>query len=502
MKRIIAYLRCLYAQQFNQAFFTLLMLISLPAGLMLGLELGSLEKQYQRNQKAFYEDIQKALTKSRETYILWNQHTSNEQDRKSYDTLYINADSTFQVMIAQSAQRYPLLDFKPDTSLPRLRREQFLRYAQELEKTRLRSDAQIKELYVLRAVQFCKDCEDKAKSIAQVFPIDSLIRKNLAEKGINTSQLVIGFYNTKQKRYHTLPTQAGKPETAWNSTAHKLAFTPHEEARLVFENENMLLYYSMLRPLLGAFLLLSISFGCAIWATVMLYRQKKLSEMKNDFINNVTHEFKTPIATITFAVANIENEKVLQNPALIKQFTQVIKDENKRLNTQVEKVLQASILENKALELKKEKVDMQTIIQSLATAYEMKAGKEHFQTQFEALQTIVTGDAFHLSNTISNLLDNALKYSGEEVSITIATENTDKMLKISVIDAGIGISPAQQKLIFEKFYRVPTGNVHNVKGFGLGLSYVKAIVEQHKGRVEVESKAGKGSTFSVFLPTA
>jgi two-component system phosphate regulon sensor histidine kinase PhoR len=233
----------------------------------------------------------------------------------------------------------------------------------------------------------------------------------------------------------------------------------------------------------------------------MLYRQKKLSEMKNDFINNVTHEFKTPIATITFAVANIENEKVLENPALIKQFTQVIKDENKRLNTQVEKVLQASILENKALELKNEKVDMQTIIQSLATAYEVKAGKEHFHQHFHALQTIVTGDTFHLSNTISNLLDNALKYSGEQVSITISTENVGKMLKISIADEGIGISPAQQKLIFEKFYRVPTGNVHNVKGFGLGLSYVKAIVEQHKGRVEVESKAGKGSTFSVFLPT-
>lgn len=222
--------------------------------------------------------------------------------------------------------------------------------------------------------------------------------------------------------------------------------------------------------------------------------------MKNDFINNVTHEFKTPIATITFAIANIENEQVIQNPALIKQFTQVIKDENKRLHTQVEKVLQAAIIEQKALELKKEAIDLQSIIENLSTAYSLKTGTEHLHCQFNATHTKVVGDAFHLSNTISNLLDNALKYSGEQVSITIATENVGKLLKISVIDAGIGISPTQQKLIFEKFYRVPTGNVHNVKGFGLGLSYVKAIAEQHKGRVEVESKVGKGSTFSVWLP--
>ena len=223
--------------------------------------------------------------------------------------------------------------------------------------------------------------------------------------------------------------------------------------------------------------------------------------MKNNFINNVSHEFKTPIATITFAVANIENEQVLSNPVAVKQFTKVIKDENKRLNTQVEKVLQAAIIDKKALELKKENVNIHLLINKLADAYQLKISERgNINRIFNASKAEISGDSFHLSNAISNLLDNAIKYSPESIEISIQTENTDKILKISIADKGLGISREQQQLIFEKFYRVPTGNIHNVKGFGLGLTYVKEIVEQHKGTIKVESKLGKGSTFIVELP--
>ncbi len=233
----------------------------------------------------------------------------------------------------------------------------------------------------------------------------------------------------------------------------------------------------------------------------MLTKQKKLDALKNDFINNVTHELKTPISTISFAIANIENEQVLQNPATIKQFTKIIKEENKRLNTQVEKVLQAAMLDRKGLELKKESVDIHQLINQLADTYELKIGnKGKIKRQLNAKKAKVIGDSFHLSNAISNLLDNAIKYSPEIIDVLIATDSKDQSLVIKVSDKGLGISKEQQKLIFEKFYRVPTGNIHNVKGFGLGLSYVREIVAKHKGRVSVESNLGKGSTFTIEIP--
>lgn len=482
----------------KSVYLILLVLISFPAGLILGLEIATIERQYARAKENFANDLKNTVIKMRESFSLWLNHTSNDKDVKSYNSLYVNQDSTFWLIIAQSAQKYPKLDFKPDTLLPKLRKIQFEKFREELELTRRKENKRLKEYYVLRSIQYCLDCDKANHSIAHVFPIDSLIYSQLKMSNIE-QEVKFAFYKSSQQSYSFLPQDIEKQY--FDETAYKFPFTESEELRLYFPNENAIIWRAIYLKIIASVFLIVISMVCYGLAARLLTKQKKLDEMKNNFINNVSHELKTPIATITFAIANIENEQILQNPQAIKQFTKVIKDENKRLHAQVEKVLQAAIIDQKALELKKESVNIHQLINQLADAYDLKiANKGKINRSLHAAKSEITGDSFHLSNAISNLLDNAIKYSPDEIDISVATENSDKALKISISDKGLGINKEQQKLIFEKFYRVPTGNIHNVKGFGLGLSYVKEIIEKHKGNIHVESKIGKGSTFSIELP--
>jgi two-component system phosphate regulon sensor histidine kinase PhoR len=476
----------------------LLTLMSFPAGLILGLEVATIERQYNRAKNNFASDVKNAVTKMQEAYAFWVSHVSNQNDTKSYNSLYVNEDSTFWVITAQSVQAYPKLDFKADSLLPKIRKVQFEQFKEKLEKTRRKENKRLKEYYVFRSIQYCTDCEKQNQSIANIFSIDSLISKQLQEASIE-QEVQFAFYSPSLKKYTYLP--QGIEKQYFDETKFKFSFTDKEELRLYFPNENRAIWKSLTTPIFGSILLIIISLSCYGLAARLLHKQKKLDEMKNNFINNVSHELKTPIATITFAVANIENEQILHNPEAVRQLTKVIKEENKRLNAQVEKVLQAAIIDKKISELKKEKVNIHQLINQLADAYELKiAEKGKIRRRFNATQAKVLGDSFHLSNAISNLLDNAIKYSPENIEIEISTENKNKALEVSISDKGLGISKEQQKLIFEKFYRVPTGNIHNIKGFGLGLSYVKEIVEQHKGVINVESKLGKGSTFTITLP--
>lgn len=473
-------------------------LMSLPAGMMIGLQIGTLSKQYKRIQESFSADVKKAIQTAQYQYALWNSHTSSENNKNSYNSIYTNADSSFVMMIAQSAQAYPLLDFQPDTLLPKIRNEQFQRFKDEMERTRRKENTRLKEFYIFRSVQYCMDCEQKKLSIAQIFPMDSLIRTHLKAEKID-AEVQIAFFDKKLKKY--IYTSKNADTQDFNASEHRFDFTEKEQLRLYFPHYGQYLFASLLTPIIASLILVVISLLCYFFAYKLLMRQKKLSQLKNDFINNVTHEFKTPIATIAFAVANIENEKVLQNPTMIAQFTKVIKDENKRLNAQVEKVLQAAICDEKALELKKENVNLHQLINELADAYELKIkekGKIH--RKLNAGQAQISGDAFHLSNAISNLLDNAVKYSEENIEIIISTESNEKGIVIKIADKGIGISKENQKLVFDKFYRISTGNLHNVKGFGLGLSYVKDMVERHKGTISLQSKINQGSTFTIFMP--
>lgn len=457
-----------------------------------------LYKQFQQSETNFDFDVQRAVQMTGSVYAKWTSHTSNTTDVNTYNALYNNADSTFTFMIAQSAQQYPLLHFQPDTLLPKLRKAQFLKFKEELERTRRVQNPHLHEFYLFRTIQYCADCEEDSRSIAEIFPLDSLIRRHLAVNEISTA-VQIGFYNKEQKRYWHFTSNA---DTAMLSRSiYSYDFTPNEQLRLYFPGKFRFLIASLALPVVASLVLVVVSLLSFWLALRIIFRQKQLSDLKNDFINNVTHEFKTPISTIAFAIANIENEQIIHQPQSILQFTKVIRDENKRLNGQVEKVLQAAITDRKVFELKKEAVNIHLIINELADAYELKINENGvIHRKLNAARAQVTGDAFHLSNAISNLLDNAQKYSNGTVALTITTHSNEKGVILRVADQGIGISKEHQELIFDKFYRVPNGNVHNVKGFGLGLSYVKEIIEKHHGNVSVSSKIGKGSTFSIFLP--
>ncbi|WP_246197881.1 sensor histidine kinase [Chitinophaga agrisoli] len=233
-----------------------------------------------------------------------------------------------------------------------------------------------------------------------------------------------------------------------------------------------------------------------------LLNQKKLSEIKSDFINNMTHELKTPLATISLAIDAIGNQKVIENPEKILQFSGIIKEENKRMNKQVESILQSALLEKNEIGLNLQVIDAHAIIQHSVDNLQLQlASKDgRVELRLDAINPIIKADDVHFSNVIFNLLDNAIKYSKQRLEVVISTYNTRKSLVITVSDNGIGMSRDTVSRIFEKFYRAHTGNVHNVKGFGLGLSYVKAIVDAHKGKIKVDSALGKGSKFTMEFP--
>ena len=256
--------------------------------------------------------------------------------------------------------------------------------------------------------------------------------------------------------------------------------------------------------LLGGSLAFSLfivaTFGLSLY---FIIRQKKISEMKSDFLNNMTHEFKTPIATISLAADTISNSKVINDEAKVLQFVSMIKKENSRMNKKVETILQIASLDKKEIQFNFENISMHTIIDHVLETMEIQVQRKNGRIikSYGAENHIVNGDDEHLSNLVNNLLDNAVKYSQANPEIKITTKNVDNGFVFSVTDNGIGMTKAVQSKIFERFYRQSSGNIHNVKGFGLGLHYVRTIVEAHKGIINVTSEPGRGSCFEIFLPT-
>jgi len=241
----------------------------------------------------------------------------------------------------------------------------------------------------------------------------------------------------------------------------------------------------------------------AFYVTVRsLLNQKKLSEIKSDFINNMTHEFKTPLATISLAVDAIRNEKVRNNPEKMNYFSGIIKEENIRMNKHVETILQAALMEKQELELKREETHLHDMLDQVLDNYQLQLQSKNGQVikHYNAKNDLASVDPVHFSNLLSNLIDNAIKYSKETIELKISTHSTNKHLIMRVEDNGIGMSKETVKRVFEKFYRAHTGNLHNVKGFGLGMSYVKTVIDAHKGKIRVESTVGKGSAFTIEMP--
>ena len=278
--------------------------------------------------------------------------------------------------------------------------------------------------------------------------------------------------------------------------------TNFEHLIIVVPNFEKQVWASLRWVIFGAVLFMVVIIA-AFYVTIRtLLNQKKLSEIKSDFINNMTHEFKTPLATISLAVDALRNEKVQADKDKTKYFSNIIKEENIRMNKHVETILQAALMEKQELQLNLTPLHVHEIIQSNVEYYQLqlqdKEGGIHLL--LNAKNDIISGDEVHFSNLISNLIDNGIKYSNDKCLITISTHSTKNYLVIRIEDNGIGMSKETVKRIFEKFYRAHTGNLHNVKGFGLGMSYVKTVIDAHKGRVKVESTLGKGSVFTVEVP--
>ncbi|MFV8226604.1 sensor histidine kinase [Christiangramia aquimixticola] len=237
-------------------------------------------------------------------------------------------------------------------------------------------------------------------------------------------------------------------------------------------------------------------------ALTQLIKQRQISQIKTDFINNMTHEFKTPIATINLALDAIKNPKVVADQSKVSRYLQMIRDENKRMHAQVENVLRISKLEKNELDLKKERHQLHDIISDAVTHVELIVEDRggYIQTHFGALRSSILANQDHLTNVIVNILDNAIKYSEDSPKIDIYTTNVKNYIYCEIRDQGIGMSKLVQKKIFEKFYREHTGDIHNVKGHGLGLAYAKQIIDDHHGEITVNSEKGKGSTFIIKLP--
>ncbi len=263
-----------------------------------------------------------------------------------------------------------------------------------------------------------------------------------------------------------------------------------------------LLGLTKLSGILSGIMLLTIFFFA--YSMIVILRQKRLTELQKDFINNMTHEFKTPLATMEIAAGVFQQaQEVMQNPRL-SRYAQILREQNQRLNKQIERVLQVARFERNQFELRSEVLSLHEVICEVVEAEQLRFQEKNgvLELRLKAAQDQILADRLHLSNVFHSLLDNALKYSNASVYAEIQTFSEHNAVQVLIVDHGIGIAPEHQARVFDKFYRVPTGNVHNVKGFGLGLYYVKRICEAHGWRVSLKSRPGEGTTFQLLIPLA
>jgi two-component system phosphate regulon sensor histidine kinase PhoR len=280
--------------------------------------------------------------------------------------------------------------------------------------------------------------------------------------------------------------------------------SPNEILIVITLNYRSLVFESLWLPIISA-IVFTLLIMTAFYLTVRtMLRQKKLSEIKNDFINNMTHEFKTPLATISLAVDALRNEKVVSDKQKMNYFSTIIKEENKRMNRQVETILKAALMDKQEVQLLLRPLHAHQVIKDVVENFTLQLGEKNGKAEvlLNAENDFIDADEVHFSNLIINLIDNAIKYSKDDQPpiIKITTQSTPKSIVIVIEDNGIGMNRETAKRVFEKFFRAHTGNLHNVKGFGLGLSYVKTMVEAHGGEIKVDSVLGKGSTFTMEFP--
>lgn len=300
------------------------------------------------------------------------------------------------------------------------------------------------------------------------------------------------------------PAYAERITESVNQTNISCVFQEDQFALAVYFAHNRVFVINQMQ----IYILLSVLFILIIiagfWFIInMLFKQKRISEIKNDFVNNMTHEFKTPIATISVSSEMLMNEHIAGDAAKARQYARIIYDENNRLREQVDHVLQVAMLERRDFQLKLTEFDAHETIEEVISKFEITINTRGgtFHKRLNAARPFINADKNHFTNVVQNLIDNGIKYSPEKPQITVSTRSSNEGFYVEIEDQGIGIEPHNQKLIFEQFHRIHTGDVHDVKGFGIGLYYVKTVTEAHGGAVTVTSRSGRGSNFTVFIPS-
>ncbi|MFQ5769422.1 MAG: sensor histidine kinase [bacterium] len=346
--------------------------------------------------------------------------------------------------------------------------------------------------------------EPIAKRIDPVV-LDSLISTTLKEKDI-TTPYAYGIVSVAKDSVIMAEPEHLKHEI-YTSEFKNLLF-PND---LFVEKNNLVLYFpqqtvylfKQISVLVITALIFVLVIGlCFIYTIRTIFKQKEFATRLTSFINNMTHEFKTPISTIALASENLSNPAIRQNEQKLLHYNRIIQDENLRMRSQVEKILEMAVLEEGDYELNLTRVDVHRYINKAIQKVALQIAKRNGKiiSKLSATCTIVEADSLHFTNIIHNLLDNAMKYTRNTPEILIGTENINGCIKIRVEDNGIGLSPEEQNHVFDKYYRVPTGNLHDVKGFGLGLTYVKLLVEVHGGTIHLQSEVNKGTVFEIVLP--
>ncbi|WP_090375505.1 sensor histidine kinase KdpD [Dyadobacter sp. SG02] len=345
------------------------------------------------------------------------------------------------------------------------------------------------------------------------FLLDTLLKKQLIQNGVTLPYefAVRGAVRGGSPDSLIFSTVSMRPGE-WEERSYKASLFPNETLSaqnalyVFFPDQQRYILSNMGVMFGGSGILIIVIMACFYMAVTTILRQKKLSDIKNDFINNMTHEFKTPISTIALAaeMAHENSASLMDNPkgARLDRYLGIIREENKRLGTHVEKVLQMALLDKGHVKLKITETNIHDLIGAALNGQSVQIEQKEGEVDlnFDAEEDVVAADEVHISNILNNLIDNAIKYSPEKLHLMINTKNENGGIAISIADKGIGMSREQQQRVFDTFYRVPTGNVHDVKGFGLGLSYVKKMVEAHDGTVRLLSKPGEGSTFTIWLP--
>jgi signal transduction histidine kinase len=331
--------------------------------------------------------------------------------------------------------------------------------------------------------------------------LDSLYLDELDSRGIH-SQYILDSQTVARSAFRDRDFRRqwrdhSQLQTHWS----RVSPTSDMFVRATFQTPYQYLFGKLFWILVASLVLLVLTTWCFLYMLGTIIKQKRWSEVKNDFISNMTHELKTPLATVSAALEALQHFKGIDDRDKTQSYLDISRQELGRLNQLVERVLHISAEENEVMVIHPEAVNIDEMIQEIIGRHQIKAGKEvHFQYTNELVDPIVQVDRLHFSHAINNLIDNALKYSGDPVSVRISVTGGTHKWQCVITDDGIGIATHYQKLIFDKFFRVPTGDLHNVKGFGLGLSYVKTVVERHQGQIQVKSDPGRGTSFTITLP--